>query len=198
MKRKTAGRKLYSVGEAYMILYRAVRMLPAFSRARRSGMLRSDFTERLMLAVTEVNQCAMCSYAHTKMALETGMSMDEISSMLAGDLSDVAPDEMPAVLFAQHYADSRGRPSEEAWKSVVNQYGREKSIAVLGAVRMIMLGNTYGIPFGSLLARFSGKSGRTPDPRSSVWYELSMLLTLIVFIPCALVQALASAILRRP
>jgi AhpD family alkylhydroperoxidase len=38
-----------------------------------------------MLAVTEVNGCEMCSYAHTKMALEAGLSNDEIQQMLAGD-----------------------------------------------------------------------------------------------------------------
>lgn len=198
MKKYNAGRKLYSIGEAYLILYRAVRTLPAFLRAHKSGMLQGDFTERLMLAVTEVNKCALCSYAHTKMALEAGMSADEIHSMLSGDFSDVRPDEMPAVLFAQHYADSRGRPSKKAWDSILRQYGNEKSVAILGAIRMIMLGNTYGIPWGSIKARFSGKPSRVPDPRSSIFYELAMLVTLVVFIPCVVVHAAAAAVLRFP
>lgn len=198
MKKQNTGRSLYSVGEAYMIIYRAVRTLPKFLRAHKSGMLRDDFTERLMLAVTEVNKCAMCSYAHTKMALEAGMSKEEINAMLSGDLSDVRPYEMPAVLFAQHYADSRSRPSKEAWDSVVRQYGNEKSLAILGAIRMIMFGNAYGIPLGSLKARFSKKPGRVSDPRSSIQYELAMLSTLIVFIPCVIVHVLAAAVLHLP
>lgn len=198
MKRQKAGRSLYSIGESYRIMYQAVRTLPKFLRARKNGVLRNDFTERLMLAVTEVNQCAMCSYAHTKMALETGMSIEEINAMLSGDLSDVKRDEMPAILFAQHYADSRGRPSEEAWSSVMQQYGKEKSTAILGAIRTIMLGNTYGIPFGSLKARFSKGTGRPPDPRSSVPYEFAMLSTLIVFIPCVIIHASAVAAFHLP
>jgi len=196
--KKYSGRKLYTVGEAYRIMYQGLRTMPNVLRANRSGILRNDFTERLMLAVTAVNKCAMCSYAHTKMALETGMSIDEINAMLSGDLSDVPPDETSAILFAQHYADSRSKPSKEAWDSVVRQYGYEKSLAILGAIRMIMIGNTYGIPFGSLLARFSKKSANIPDSRSSVGYELATLGTLIIFMPCAIVCALVAAVVRLP
>ncbi len=198
MKKHNVGRKLYSVGEAYMILYRAVRTMPSFLRASKKGVMKNDFTERLMLAVTEVNRCAMCSYAHTKMALEAGMSIDEINSLLAGDLSDVRPDEMPAILFAQHYADSRGRPSKEAWSSILRQYGDKKSIAILGAIRTVMLGNTYGVPLGNLKTRFSKNPHKVVDPRSSIWYELAMLGTFIVFIPCVIVHVLAAAVLRLP
>ncbi|SMC85722.1 carboxymuconolactone decarboxylase family protein [Papillibacter cinnamivorans] len=194
-KQNSAGRKLYSVGEAYMIFFRAMYTIPGLRKGRRDGMLSGDFMERLMLAVTEVNQCALCSYAHTKMALESGMSREEIEALLSGDPSGVKPEEMTAYLFAQHYADSRGRPSEEAWNSVVRQYGKEKSAAILGAIRMIMMGNAYGIPLGSFLARFSGKAS---DPRSSIWYEIAMLATFAVFIPCVIVNALVAALLRLP
>ena len=69
VKKQHVGRKLFSVSETYGIVYRAVRTMPAFATAQRNGVLQEDFAERLMLAVTEVNKCAMCSYAHTKMAL---------------------------------------------------------------------------------------------------------------------------------
>lgn len=172
--------------------------MPRFVRAQKSGLLREEFTERLMLAVTEVNQCALCSYAHTKMALETGMSRKEIESMLSGDLSHANPEELPAILFAQHYADSRGKPSQEAWDSIRERYGSEKSIAILGAIRMIMLGNAYGIPLGELKTRLSGNADRISKLRSSIWYELMMLVTLIPFLPCALLNALVGAAFHVP
>lgn len=172
--------------------------MPAFATAQRNGVLQEDFAERLMLAVTEVNKCAMCSYAHTKMALSTGMSIEEINAMLSGDFSDIEPAEMPAILFAQHYADARGKPSKEAWDSVVKQYGYEKSIAILGAIRVIMFGNAYGIPLGSLKARLLKKPDKAPDSRSSTLYELTMLGTVIIFIPSAIIHALAAVVLRFP
>ena len=161
-------------------------------------MLSGHFTERLMLAVTEVNQCAMCSYAHTKMALESGMDIKEIEAMLAGDHTDVNEEELPAILFAQHYAESRGLPSRAAWQAVTRRYGEAKSFAVLGAIRMMMVGNIYGIPLGSLLARFSVRAGKKPDPRSSLGYELAILLSLFVFIPCAAIHAAVCAALGTP
>ncbi len=47
-------------------------------KARRNRELDQKFVERLMLRVTEVNDCALCSYAHSKRALESGMTSEEI------------------------------------------------------------------------------------------------------------------------
>ncbi|WP_256205872.1 carboxymuconolactone decarboxylase family protein [Carnobacterium iners] len=38
--------------------------------------------ERIMLAVTQVNGCSVCSYTHTKMALEVGMKSEKIKNIL--------------------------------------------------------------------------------------------------------------------
>ncbi|MCE5342332.1 MAG: carboxymuconolactone decarboxylase family protein [Eubacteriales bacterium] len=196
MKKRSAGRTLFTLGESYWIIYHAMRSMPAIARARKRGLLDKHFSERLVLAVTEVNHCAMCSYAHTKIALRAGMEQAEISAMLSGDLSGVMPEELTAILFAQHYADCRNKPDREAWQTVLAQYGPEKSDALLGVIRMITMGNAYGIPSGSLLARVSRR--RAPDERSSLGYELAMLLTMIVFLPCAALHALAAATLRAP
>ena len=45
---------------------------------KKERQLSEHFIERIMLAVTEVNGCAVWSYAHTKMALEAGMTNEEI------------------------------------------------------------------------------------------------------------------------
>ena len=195
MKNQPAGRKLFSVGEAYMNLYYAFCSMPSFRHARKTNLLSEEWMERIMLAVTEVNKCAMCSYAHTKIALEAGLEKEEIRAMLAGDLSGAKQEELAALLFAQHYADTRGKPSAEAWQAIVEQYGYETGLGILGAIRMITVGNTYGIPSGNLLSRLTG---RPLDPRSRLGYELAMLFTLIPFLPCAALQALAAGLLRQP
>jgi AhpD family alkylhydroperoxidase len=90
-----------------------------------------------MLAVTEVNGCAICSYAHTKKALEIGMRNEEIKKMLAGVIDDVPVHEVAAVMFAQHYTDTRGNPTRESWQSIVEIYGISKAKGILGSVRSI-------------------------------------------------------------
>ena len=114
----TFGRKLYSLIEYYRITYLAFFSIPKFAKIKKNKLLSEHFIERIMLAVTEVNGCVVCSYAHTKMALEAGMSNEEIQNMLAGISDDIPENEMSAVVFSQHYADSRGYPSKESWERI--------------------------------------------------------------------------------
>jgi len=186
------GKKLYSVYESYWILYKGLRTAKYMSNARKTDGLSTEFSERIMLAVTEVNGCAACSYAHTKIALEAGMSNEEIKKILEGVFDNVPAEEVAAVLFAQHYAETRGNPSKDAWERIVEIYGLTKAEGILGAIRMIMIGNTYGIAWSSFAGRFKGKA----DKRSSLFYEISMVLATILFIPIVLVHVMISKLFR--
>jgi AhpD family alkylhydroperoxidase len=188
------GRKLYTIAEVYRILYQGIRTMKYMRKAKRNNDLQSDFIERIMLAVTEVNGCAVCSYAHAKMALEAGMSNEEIQGMLSGVTTDIPAEELPAILFAQHYAESRGEPSGESWDRVVEVYGSLKAYEILSAVRIIMIGNAYGIPWSSFFGRFKKK----PDERSSLFYEISVMILGTVMMPVALMHTLAAGLFRAP
>src|SRR5699024_7932706 len=109
-----------------------------------------------MLAVTEVNGCEICSYGHTKYALEQGMSNEEIKSFLTGNSENISSDEMPAIIFAQHYANTKGNTTEKAWKRIVQENGNGKARGVLGAISMIMVGNAYGIAISAFKSRIKG------------------------------------------
>lgn len=186
------GRKLYSMKEIYTILYNGMRTAPYLSKAKKKGELDTEFIERIMLAVTEVNGCGVCSYAHTKMALEAGMSDKEIQNMLAGVLTDVPEDQIQSMIFAQHYADHRGKPSGEAWARIVEIYGVSKSKAILGAIRIIMMGNALGIPWSAFVGRFKGE----PDERSTFLYEVGGIVLGTLFIPFALINAIIASLLQ--
>ena len=188
------GRKLYSVRESYRIYFEGLRTIKYMTRTKKSKDLSPEFIERIMMAVTEVNGCAICSYAHTKMALEIGMSNEEIQNILSGVMEDIPPDETAGVMFAQHYADSRGKPSKEAWKHIVEIYGLSKAKGILGAIRMIMVGNIYGIPWSSFFNRFRGK----PDKRSNILYEISMIIACILFTPIVIIHTLVSDLFQMP
>jgi len=187
------GRKLYSLGEIYTILYKGIGSAPHMTKAKRKGEMTSEFIERIMLAVTEVNGCPLCSYAHTKMALEAGMNNEEIHNMLSGVMEDVPEEDLQAVMFAQHYADSRGYPSRESWDRVVENYGIVKAKGILGAIRAIMMGNALAIPWGSFFNRFKGQ----PDERSNLGYELGVMVIGSIMIPVALVHALLASMKTR-
>ena len=194
MKNETKiGKKLYSVRESYWIFYNGIRTMKYMSKAKKNQEISPKFIERIMLAVTEVNDCAICSYAHTKKALESGMSNEEIQKMLTGIMDDVPEDEVAAVMFAQHYADTRGHPTLESWHRILKIYGKSRAKGILGSIRTIMIGNAYGIAWSSFFNRLRGKS----DPRSSLLYETSMILG-TVLIPISIIHALISNLFKKP
>lgn len=172
-------------------MYNGMRSVPYLHRNRKYNIISPELTERIMLAVTEVNGCDVCSYAHTKMALETGMSKEEITNILSGSMEDIPPDEIKSIIFAQYYADARGNPSKESWNNLVMEYGPNKSYTILASVRMIMMGNALGIPWSSFFKRLKGKK----DVRSSFLYELQIIILGSILFPVAAVNAVLSSII---
>ena len=114
------------------------------------------FRERLMLTVTQVNGCRYCAQAHARMALESGLSQEEIAALLSG-IADACPaDEMTALLYAQHWAESGGAPSAAARATLLECYGEERTAAIEMVLRMIQVGNLSGNTFDYFLYRLSG------------------------------------------
>lgn len=185
---------LYSITECYKITYYAFRSIPHLIKAKKKYGMSQEFSERIMLAVTEVNQCSICSYGHTKMALEAGVPENEIKDLLAGNFENLPKEEIEALLFAQHYADTRANPSLNTWKQIVKKYELGPAKGILGNIRMIMWGNAYGIASSSFINRFKGEA----DKRSSLLYELIIMLSLIIFLPIAILNALIFGIIRIP
>ena len=100
-----------------------------------------ELSERIMLAVTSVNRCGACSYLHTRTALEKGVQNDDIKSILEGDLGSFSDEEMPAVLFGQHFAETRGQVSEEARRRFTQTYGREMALKIESYIALVCFGN---------------------------------------------------------
>ncbi|MFP3975781.1 MAG: carboxymuconolactone decarboxylase family protein [Dehalococcoidia bacterium] len=113
------------------------------------------FRERLMLTVTEVNGCRYCSYAHARQALDKGVSQEEIESLGKGMFNGSPDGEIPALLYAQHWAETNGQPDTEARERMIEQYGANTTDNVELALRMIRIGNLWGNTFDYILYRLS-------------------------------------------
>ena len=185
-------KRQFTFAQAHEVAVKAARSFPDLVRCeRRMG---GHFMERIMLAVTEVNGCPACAYVHAKTALRTGMNAGEIRQMLSGDY-DGAPDrELPALMFAQHYADSHGTPDQAAWAAVEKEYGPNLARGILGAVRAMMWGNVMGLAASGLQARIS----RNPLKGSSTPRDIAMVVFGVLDLPVAIVQAALSSLFRRP
>ena len=92
---------------------------------------------------------------------------------------------MLGILFAQHYADEKGKASKESWQRLVDEYGKEAALIILAMIRMIQVGNIYGMAISALRDRFKGKaSGKT-----TLIYELSILIMILIYLPPAFLHA---------
>lgn len=118
--------------------------LRSFRDTARSGRVSRAFAEKIMLAVTQVNGCRYCAYGHTRMALKEGVLPDEIERIMKAELDDFPEEEAIALAFAQHWAETAGRPDPEAERRFREYYGCVISVDILNWMRMIQMGNLMG------------------------------------------------------
>jgi AhpD family alkylhydroperoxidase len=155
-------------------------------RAARTGRVSKTFAEKIMLVVSRVNDCRYCSYAHSRAALAAGISEAELQNLLSLDLGTFPINEVVALTFAQHYAETNCQPDPTAWQRVVAHYGEETANNILAYLRMITFGNLLVNTFDALLSRITGK----PVPDSSLRSELGVLLGVFWVFPSRLLLRL--------
>lgn len=191
LKRQAYKRK-FSVQD----LYRGIMLVPeavtGLKYNRKHKVVSPELLERMQLAVTEVNGCAACSYAHAHMALKQGISSEEIYSLLSGDGAILRPEEGKAIMFAQHFADTGGFPDRETYRMIEETYGTNEARVMLSAIRMMQVGNIYGIPFSAFFSRLKGH----PYHDSSLFYELRMQVLSVILLPFALLHGVARLFIK--
>jgi AhpD family alkylhydroperoxidase len=188
---RTEYKRKFSFWEMYRSFVTLPGAVAKMIRNKKNKLVDKGLIERLQLAVTEVNGCAACSYAHTYIALKQGMSNEEINSFLIGDGNFLKQEEAKAIVFAQHFADTRGFPKKEAYESIINEYGEEKARVILAASQLMIAGNIYGIPYSALQSRLK----RKPYKDSSLLYELGMHIGGFFLLPVALIHGILRGIM---
>lgn len=135
-------------------------LLRALIRPATSPVLR----EKIMLAVTAVNDCRYCAWAHTRLALSQGMSIEEINQILhhSANLRAESAADAAAILFAQHFADTRGKIDPAARETLRGHFSNRQVREILAYIHAIYLGNLVGNTFEYAMNCFGGclKAGR--------------------------------------
>jgi AhpD family alkylhydroperoxidase len=177
-EKKVFQKRIFSPASFLKSFAEAMDRVGELRSARRAGLMDQAFLERIMLAVTQVNGCRYCSYAHSKAAAAAGIPADQVRALLEGNLSTAPEDELPALFYAQYFAESKGAPEPEMTCRLQEVYGAQKAGGIEAAIRMITMGNLLGNTFDALLARFKGESA----PGSSIGKEIATIL-LVPFSP---------------
>jgi AhpD family alkylhydroperoxidase len=165
--------KIYNFG-----LYREdigfiIKNIPRFYKAFRNKNISRSFAEKIMLVVTAVNGCRYCSWFHAKQALASGMSENEIREMLDLQFHANASDrEIPALLYAQNYAETDRKPDREVTERLYVFYGEKIAEDIILYVRAIFFGNYSGNTFDAFISRIHGVKAE----KSSAIFELAFFV----------------------
>ena len=172
MDTRTFNKRIYTLPAFTVDVKNIFDHMDALRDAARGGRVNHAFAEKIMMVVTSVNGCRYCSYGHSRAALAAGVPETELQKLMALDLETFPENEVVALTFAQHYAESHCNPDPAAWQRMTSYYGKETANDIMTYLRMITFGNLLGNTFDALLSRFSGK----PAQGSNLWSELSVLL----------------------
>lgn len=184
MKSKELKARIFTTSTFYKHLKVMVASFSDLRKAQKNKNVSKAFSEKTMLAVTQVNGCRLCNYVHTKNAIDAGASEEEINTLLNGELGNIDTDESVALMFAQHYADTDGNPDKETYEKFVAHYGEQKATDILAMIKVIMVANIHGIAIDALQSRVKGK--KMNDSKLS--NELGISLGIVVLLPVAILQ----------
>ncbi len=150
----------------------------AIRKTMKSGRVSKQFQERIMLAVTAVNGCRFCEWGHTKTALNEGCTEEELEQIMNQDFDSCDPNEVVALAYAQHYADTEDNPSAEAWEKLVEFYGEEKAKDIQLVIEMVTIGNLLGNTLDAFESRLKG----IPPENGSLFLEMYIYFLAFPFV----------------
>ena len=176
-------KRQFTIFEQLRNIYKASRSFWFLKLFKKKHTMNFKLKERIMLAVTEVNGCALCSYVHTKLALKAGLNDEAIKELLQGDLEGIPKEEALAVLFAKDYAYNRELLDHEYYAKLIDTYGKHKARAILGVTHMITMTNGMGIALGLLKRTLTFKHVKG----SCILNELLIPLLTMMFFPTFLI-----------
>ena len=150
-----------------------IKNMPRFIRASRNKKIPRSFVEKIMLVVTAVNGCRYCSWFHAKQALSSGMTGQEIREILDLQFHANASDhEVPALLYAQNYAETDRNPDREVSDRLIGYYGDRTAEDITLYIRAIFFGNLTGNTFDAFLSRLRGVKAENSVPAFELFFFL--------------------------
>lgn len=160
-------KRVFSPASLIEILGDIVRAAPTMPGTFTSGRISPAFRERILLAVTSVNQCRYCQWAHTDLAVASGVSSEQIGALLGSSTESVPGEERVALLYALHYAQTNRQPAVAERKKLIDTYGEETARDIENWIYLIFFSNLSGNTFDSFLSRLRGE----PNPEGNAVFE---------------------------
>ena len=172
-------RNIYTTGLLFRDLGFLIINFLKIIAAMRNKKIGKVFMEKIMTVVTAVNGCRYCEWFHAKKAAAAGISNKEVKNMLQLQFQTDASDfEIPGLLYAQHYAETKRKPEKEMTDKLVEFYGEKTAYHIYLMIRIIFFGNLSGNTFDAFLSRLKGNRAEN----SNVIFELFFFIINLPFL----------------
>jgi AhpD family alkylhydroperoxidase len=142
---KANQKRIFSLKVFAKSVWYFIKNVRPISSSMRSKRIENEFSERLMLAVTSVNQCHWCAIFHSDTALKAGVDQEQIDMILKQfSIEKIADYEQPAMLYAIHFAESNQKPLIAKTQELIAIYGEQKAKDIEYILHVITFGNLIG------------------------------------------------------
>lgn len=180
--------RVYTVRELFKDLGSVLRRVPALLSIWLGGRLPRELREKVIVAVAQVNSCRMCEHAHSRMALEAGVTDAELAALENMDESAFDRSDWLAISYARERTKAGFAPvaNDASQQALLEAIGSQTAGDVEDVARVMTVANRIANTLNALSDRRRGK----PIPGSRFIDEL---LINIMFLPGAWLGTLVAA-----
>ncbi|HZJ89519.1 MAG TPA: carboxymuconolactone decarboxylase family protein [Bacilli bacterium] len=150
--------RYFTVKQFNRISFRTAHAIIKLRKERK--LISKSLQKQIMLAVSEVNSCRVCSYVHTQALLKEGATKEELDALFSDNFRNLDEKEAHALLFAEHYADTLGNYDGETLTELRRYYSAQEVAGIIGTIQIIMFGNANGINLTNFVNRFRLKRNK--------------------------------------
>lgn len=149
--------RTYTVPELLRDLRWLVSRVPSLWSIWVGGRLPRALREQIIVAVAQVNVCRMCEHAHTRMALEAGVSDAELAALESMDEQAFDRSTWLAIAHARAKADFVDDEASEPMADVAGTLGQQTTRDVEDVARVMTVANRIANTLNALPDRRRGR-----------------------------------------
>lgn len=189
---KRATPRVYTLAKLFSDLGSVLGRAPALMSIWIGDRLSPALREKIIVAVAQVNACRMCEHAHTRMAVEAGVTDAELAALENMDEAAFDRRTWLAVAHARDRVQSGFVPATDAssQRALLDELGSQTVRDVEDVARVMTVANRIANTLNALSDRRRGN----PIPGSRLFDELVIN---VMFLPGAWLGTLVAAIRQR-
>jgi AhpD family alkylhydroperoxidase len=184
--------RTYRVAELFRDLITVMGRIPALWSIWVGGRLPRAMREKVIVAVAQANACRMCEHAHTRMALEAGVTDSELAALERMDAEGLNRRTWLALAYARERAKDDFAPVSDpkTRQALDEELGPQVVCDIEDVARVMTVANRVANTLNALSDRLRGR----PVPGSRLADELVINLLLL---PGAWLGTLIAAMRQR-